>query len=291
MSDGRAILNVTRGTVVCEHGILADRALPRMRGLLGARALPPGEGLLLTPAPSVHTAFMRFPIDVVFLDRDSVVVRVVQRLAPWRAASATRARAALELAAGEIEGRGVQVGDWLLRVSEELVWHDEAAEPPRAAAAGGGAAGGRNEVRGQVRRAAGTEAGALRQLLLVSRDRRFRAVMAVLLHARGFAITFATHLPDGLASDGARAEVVVIDAGDSLERAMGEAAREGLMSADRAAFFVTDGADATVNAPRVAPKWESLERLCDEIAATCRSRPLDIRADRLPSARAGGGRG
>ncbi|HET9124784.1 MAG TPA: DUF192 domain-containing protein [Solirubrobacteraceae bacterium] len=287
MSDGRAILNVTRGTVVCEHGILADRALPRMRGLLGARALPPGEGLLLTPAPSVHTAFMRFPIDVVFLDRDSVVVRVVQGLGPWRAASAKRARAALELADGESARRGVQVGDWLLRVSEDLAWSDEVAGGIPAAR--GGAADGGIDGRDEVRAPGGAEPGRLRQLLLVSRDRRFRAVMAVLLHARGFAITFATRVPHDPACGDVAAEVVVIDAGNSLETAMGEAATAGLMSAERTTFFVTDVGDAAVNVPRVAPKWESLERLCDEISASRRSMPVDVPAGPARSAAAGGG--
>jgi uncharacterized membrane protein (UPF0127 family) len=84
-----------------------------MRGLLGRQSLPAGEGLLLTPAPSVHTAFMRFPIDVVFLDRDLQVLKLVQGLTPWRIASARRARATLELAAGEAHARGVRVGDSL----------------------------------------------------------------------------------------------------------------------------------------------------------------------------------
>src|ERR1051325_378188 len=59
-----------RANTVCDVCTIADRALPRMKGLLGRRSLPPGEGILITPAPSIHTWFMRFPIDVVFLGRD-----------------------------------------------------------------------------------------------------------------------------------------------------------------------------------------------------------------------------
>jgi uncharacterized membrane protein (UPF0127 family) len=84
-----------------------------MRGLLGRRELPVGEGLLLQPAPSVHMFFMRFPIDVVFCDRDLRVVDVRSNLRPWRTASKRGARAALELPAGEAARRGVEVGDVL----------------------------------------------------------------------------------------------------------------------------------------------------------------------------------
>jgi uncharacterized membrane protein (UPF0127 family) len=114
MKDGaKPIVNVTRGSVVCEHAVIADQPLRRMRGLLGRRALPAGEGLLLTPAPSIHTAFMRFPIDVVFLDDNLEVVKMVEQLRPWRLASARRARLTLELATGEATRRGIVVGDRL----------------------------------------------------------------------------------------------------------------------------------------------------------------------------------
>jgi len=103
------LLNVD-GDVVCERCVLADSSLARMRGLLGRSELAPDEGILLKPASSVHTWFMRFPIDVVFLDRDLSVVRVVRRLRPWRTAHRRRAAAVLELAAGESERRGIEVG-------------------------------------------------------------------------------------------------------------------------------------------------------------------------------------
>ena len=65
------------GRVVVEHCLIAARPLRRMRGLLGRRSLPGGEGILLQPAASIHTFFMRFPIDVVFLDRELVVEEIV----------------------------------------------------------------------------------------------------------------------------------------------------------------------------------------------------------------------
>src|SRR4051794_30761724 len=101
------------GSPVCERCLVADGPLARMRGLLGRTELPPGEGILLRPASSVHTAFMRFPIDVVFLDRELVVLHVAADVAPWRTASRRRARVVLELAAGEAARRGLAAGDRL----------------------------------------------------------------------------------------------------------------------------------------------------------------------------------
>ena len=102
------------GSIVCERCVLADTALARMRGLLGRRDLPSGEGILLKPASSVHMAFMRFPIDAVFLDRELRVVKVAADLKPWRAAGSRGAKAVLEIPAGEAERRGLSVGDRLV---------------------------------------------------------------------------------------------------------------------------------------------------------------------------------
>jgi uncharacterized membrane protein (UPF0127 family) len=84
-----------------------------MRGLLGRAGLDPDEGLLIRPTNSVHMFFMRFAIDVVFLDRDLVVKKVVERLRPWRMAGCRGARAAVELPAGEASRRGITVGERL----------------------------------------------------------------------------------------------------------------------------------------------------------------------------------
>jgi len=102
------------GSIVCERCVLADTALTRMRGLLGRRSLGNGEGILLKPASSVHMAFMRFPIDAVFLDRELRVVKIADDLRPWRAAGSRGARAVLEIPAGEADRRGVRVGDRLV---------------------------------------------------------------------------------------------------------------------------------------------------------------------------------
>ncbi|MGZ8696862.1 MAG: DUF192 domain-containing protein [Gaiellaceae bacterium] len=99
---------------MCERCVLGDTALTRMRGLLGRRELPSGEGILLKPASSVHMAFMRFPIDAVFLDRDLRVVKIAAGLQPWRVAGSRGAKAVLEIPAGEASLRGLTVGDRLV---------------------------------------------------------------------------------------------------------------------------------------------------------------------------------
>jgi uncharacterized membrane protein (UPF0127 family) len=83
-----------------------------MRGLLGRRDLPHGEGILLRPAASIHTFFMRFPIDAVFLDREGVVVEVAENVRPWRVAGRKGAKVVIELAAGAAEA--VTAGDRLV---------------------------------------------------------------------------------------------------------------------------------------------------------------------------------
>ena len=91
------------GAVVCERCEIAERPLARMRGLLGRDGLEPGGGMLLTPEPSVHMAFMRFAIDVVFLDRRQRVTRVARDVRPFRFAwGGWSARVTLELPAGTL---------------------------------------------------------------------------------------------------------------------------------------------------------------------------------------------
>jgi uncharacterized membrane protein (UPF0127 family) len=108
------ILKREDGGIVCDRCVVADSPLSRMRGLLGRSELPTGEGILLRPASAIHTFFMRFPIDAVFLDRDWRVVGISDAVQPWRTASRRGAKAVLELPAGESARRGLGVGDRLL---------------------------------------------------------------------------------------------------------------------------------------------------------------------------------
>ena len=98
------------GDPVSDRCDIADTPLSRLRGLLGRAGLEAGEALLIRPTWSVHTFFMRFPIDVVFVDRDLRILAVKPNLRPWRAAARRRAHAVLELAAGECQRRRLEAG-------------------------------------------------------------------------------------------------------------------------------------------------------------------------------------
>ena len=101
------------GQVVCERCEIADGFFTRARGLLGRTHLARGQGMLIRRTWSVHTAFMRFAIDVLFLDDELKVLKIERHLRPWRAAARRRARSALELPAGESERLGLAIGDRL----------------------------------------------------------------------------------------------------------------------------------------------------------------------------------
>ena len=96
--------------VVCDRCELADSAWTRLRGLMGRGRLEPGGGLMLRPASAIHTSFMRFPIDAVFLDHELRVLRVREGLRPWRAAAVRNATSVLELAAGQAARNGLIPG-------------------------------------------------------------------------------------------------------------------------------------------------------------------------------------
>ena len=118
MPAGRVVRLLTEdGTAVCERCEVADGPIARMRGLLGRDGLEPGAGMLIEREPSVHTAFMRFPIDVVFLGKANTIVKVVHDMRPWRMAGARRAHAALELPAGVAAAVGLEPG--MVLVAEE----------------------------------------------------------------------------------------------------------------------------------------------------------------------------
>jgi uncharacterized membrane protein (UPF0127 family) len=109
------------GVVLCERCTVAATPLRRMKCLNGRSGLASDEGMLIRPASSVHTLFMRFPIDVVFLDRELVVRKVTPSVKPWRLALARQARIVLELASGEAARRGVGVGQQLVVGSDAAV--------------------------------------------------------------------------------------------------------------------------------------------------------------------------
>ena len=118
--DRRRIENVTRGVVLATQCRVANTFFSRFRGLMGVAALRPGEGLLLIPSQSIHTHFMRFPIDALYLDASWRIVAIEEGMRPWRLGRYHRqAHSVLELPAGVVRASGSQVGD-VLRVHPPL---------------------------------------------------------------------------------------------------------------------------------------------------------------------------
>lgn len=108
------ISNTTKSTLLGERIGVADDSWSRMKGLLGRSGLDSGSGLLIMPSQAVHTIAMRFPIDVLFMDRDYRVIHVQPALAPFRITRVHwKARCVLELPAGVITQTSTSVGDEL----------------------------------------------------------------------------------------------------------------------------------------------------------------------------------
>jgi uncharacterized membrane protein (UPF0127 family) len=102
--DGSTLLDVVE---------VAFTGKERMIGLMGRKELPPGEGLLIPDCRSVHTFFMRFPIDLAYLDGESRVVRIVPKVQPWAFSACWQAQSVLEMPAEWAEKSGLRVGDRL----------------------------------------------------------------------------------------------------------------------------------------------------------------------------------
>jgi uncharacterized protein len=107
------VRNETRKTVVAEAAELADTSAKRRTGLLKHTGLKPGEGLWIVPCESVHTFFMKFPIDLVYLDKKRKVRKVRHAVPAWRLSACLAAHSVLELPAGTVERTGTAVGDEL----------------------------------------------------------------------------------------------------------------------------------------------------------------------------------
>ena len=105
--------NVRSGAVLAEHVQGAFDSSTRRKGLLGKETLA-DAALVIAPCNLVHTFFMRFAIDTVFVDREGMVVRVRHGVRPNRVSGAWGAFATIEVAAGHAERAGVQPGDQLV---------------------------------------------------------------------------------------------------------------------------------------------------------------------------------
>jgi uncharacterized membrane protein (UPF0127 family)/CheY-like chemotaxis protein len=229
------------GRVVCERVVVADRAHHRMRGLLGRRRLQPGEGMVLRPAWNVHTAFMRFPIDVIFLDADQVVIRIAAALPPWRTVSCRGAREVVEVAAGECARRGLETGDrvaWASRTAAELRADrkspllDDAPDEPRA------------------------------RVLVASRDARFLKLARFLLSGRDLEVD-ELHAPERLPELVTETDVdlAVLDGADKVSDALRTVNAARARRPELPIVVTADTGGRTPSGVRVFDRWNETEEL------------------------------
>jgi len=111
---GQSLVNERTGSIVATLVELAADSKSRRRGLLGRSGLAEHHAFVLAPCNAVHTCFMRFPIDVLFVARDGRVLKIVPQVGAWRATASLLAFAAIELAAGTLQRKGLMPGDRLV---------------------------------------------------------------------------------------------------------------------------------------------------------------------------------
>jgi hypothetical protein len=107
------VTNPSRESILATHLEIAGSGSTRRKGLLGRDGLAPGEGLWIVPCESVHTFFMRFPIDLVYLDRENRIRKVRSAVGAWRMSACFSAHSVLELPAGTVRDTATQCGDVL----------------------------------------------------------------------------------------------------------------------------------------------------------------------------------
>jgi len=108
------IINKSKGSVLADTIVVAETPLKRMKGLLGRDIFNKGEALIIKPSNSIHTFFMRFPIDLLFVDRNNRIVKAVSSLKPYRLIPICwHGKYVIELPAGTILASSTQPGDSL----------------------------------------------------------------------------------------------------------------------------------------------------------------------------------
>jgi uncharacterized protein len=233
------------GRIVCERVVVADRAHRRMRGLLGRKYLRQGEGMVLRPGWSIHTAFMRFPIDAVFLDADQVVIKIEHEVGPWRTVSCRGAREVVELSAGESRRRGLEVGD-------RVAWASRSAADVRADRAAGTFADEEEEPRAKV--------------LVASRDPRFLRLARFLLGGRELEVeelTSPERLPDAILEPSV--DLAVLDGADAVAEAFRTANAARARRPEIPVIIAADTGGKSPSGVRVFDRWNETEELLQDV--------------------------
>jgi uncharacterized protein len=238
------------GDVLCQRCEIADSSFARTKGLLGRSSLPDDEGMLLATG-AIHTSFMRFPIDVAFLDKNFIVQRTIDSLKPWRIAWERRAHAVVELSSGALQRVGVREGEQVSLVRHARVLDGTAANQP--------------------------DADAAVRVAVASTDSRFLRVAGFLLARQSFDVETFREARELMKSD-RPSDVVVLDSSTSLVTAARVMRELSVVSPSTGFVVVGDssanGAETEAHGTqtlRVLPKWESFDRLVDEILVASQS--------------------
>jgi uncharacterized membrane protein (UPF0127 family) len=233
------------GEILSRRCALADTPYSRFRGLMGRARIDDDEGMLLVTS-SIHTSFMRFPIDAVFLDKSFTVVRIRRGLKPWRIAIQRSAHAVIELPAGTAARAGLEPGEQL-----SLVAH-----PGEASIRPGEFPPGR--------------------VAIASSDSRFLRVFGFLLERQGFEVEKFRDAMDIIPQAHGRFSVVVVDGSSSISAAARMIRGLKTESPNTGVVVVGDvgnGAEADEAQPQslhVLPKWDGFDRLVQEIQQASR---------------------
>lgn len=102
------------GRLLLGHARKTETFLERTIGLLGCKGLEQGEGLLIVPCNSIHTFFMRFSLDILFLNQGGTILKLVESLTPWKLIGCWGSAMVLEVPAGLISSSGLQIDDQLI---------------------------------------------------------------------------------------------------------------------------------------------------------------------------------
>lgn len=113
------LVDMASGAVVASNLLPALDSATRRTGLLKHTSLPAGTAMIIAPTNAIHTWFMKFDIDVMFVARDGRVLKVRHAMRPWRMAAALRGFAVVELAAGTLARLGVSPGATLALITRE----------------------------------------------------------------------------------------------------------------------------------------------------------------------------
>jgi uncharacterized protein len=233
--------------VLCDRCVLADTLWRRLRGLIGHGRLDAGEGIVLRPSWTVHTFFLGFPIDVVFVNADQLVMKVVPNLRPWTWATCRGARDVVELRAGECERAEVVPG-------QRLAWAARPGRPPMTTTDA-------PEV------ASGHAPNGTTRVLLGTSDDRFLRLARFLLTRQNCEVESTKRLARMIdLVERHRPNVVVIDATGSLADAARTVAAMEALHPRLPVLVVCDGEPPRwTTGLKVTEKWEALETLSDDV--------------------------